>query len=63
MSATPCRHNLLKLVCFGAGMSGKMRGEGATRNNRETSRIMASGIFKRQSACAHPHHARVVAAG
>ena len=44
-------HNLLKLFRYGAGMSGKVRGKGATGNNRETCRAMASGIFKRQSAC------------
>ena len=44
-------HNLLKLFRFGAGMSGRVRGKGATGNNRETRRTMASGIFKRQSAC------------
>ena len=44
-------HNLLKLFRFGAGMSGRVRGKGATGNNRETCRAMASGIFKRQSAC------------
>ena len=56
-------HNLLKLFRFGAGMSGKVRGKGATGNNRETCRAMTSGIFKRQSACAYPQHARTVAAG
>ena len=45
-------HNLLKLFRFGAGMSGKVRGKGATGNNRETCRAMSSGIFKRQPACA-----------
>ena len=44
-------HNLLKLFHFGAGMSGRVGGKGATGNNRETCRTMASGIFKRQSAC------------
>ena len=44
-------HNLLKLFRFGAGMSGRVRGKGPTGNNRETCRAMASGIFKRQSAC------------
>ena len=56
-------HNLLKLFRFGAGMSGKVRGKGATGNNRETCRAMGSGIFKRQPACAYPHHARTLAAG
>ena len=56
-------HNLLKLFRFGAGMSGKVRGKGATGNNRATCQAMGSGIFKRQSACAYPHHARTVAAG
>ena len=56
-------HNLLKLFRFGAGMSGKVRGKGATGNNREMCRAMGSGIFKQQSACAYPHHARTVAAG
>ena len=45
-------HNLLKLFRFGTGMSGKVRGKGATGNNRERCRAMGSGIFKRQSACA-----------
>ena len=45
-------HNLLKLFRFGAGMSGRVGGKGATGNNRETCRTMGSGIFKRQSACA-----------
>ena len=45
-------HNLLKLFRFGAGRAGKVRGKGATGNNRETCRAMGSGIFKRQSACA-----------
>ena len=44
-------HNLLKLFRYGAGMSGRVGGKGATGNNRETCRTMASGIFKRQSAC------------
>ena len=37
-------HNLLKLFRFGAGMSGKVRGKGATGNNREMCRAMGSGI-------------------
>ena len=45
-------HNLLKLFRFGAGMSGKVGGKGATGNNKATCRTMASGIFMRQSACA-----------
>ncbi len=56
-------HNLLKLFRYGAGMSGRVGGKGATGNNRATCRAMGSGIFKRQSACAYPHHARTVAAG
>ncbi len=56
-------HNLLKLFRFGAGMSGKVRGKGATGNNRATCQALGSGIIKRQSACAYPHHARTVAAG
>ena len=55
-------HNLLKLFRFGAGMSGKARGKGATGNNRGTCRAKGSGIFERQSACARPHQARIVAA-
>ena len=45
-------HNLLKLFRFGAGMSSKMRGKGATGNNRVTCQAMGSGIFERQFACA-----------
>ena len=45
-------HNLLKLFRFGAGMSGKEKGKGATGNNRATCQAMGSGIFKRQFACA-----------
>ena len=56
-------HNLLKLFRFGEGISGKVRGKGATGNNGETCRTMASGIFKRQSACACPHQESTVAAG
>ena len=56
-------HNLLKLFRFGVGMSGKVRGKGATGNNQESCRAMGNGIFKRQSACARPHQARIVAAG
>ena len=56
-------HNLLKLFRFGAGMSVKVRGKGATGNNRETWRAMDSGIFERQPGYVHPHHARTVAAG
>ena len=56
-------HKLLKLFRFGAGGAGQGRGKGATGNNRETWRTTASGIFKRQSACAYPHPARIVAAG
>ena len=37
-------HNLLKLFRFGAGMSGKVRGKGATGNNREMCRAMGSGL-------------------
>ena len=44
-------HNLLKLFRFGAGAAGKVRSKGANGNNRDTCRTMASGIFKRQSAC------------
>ena len=39
-------HNLLKLVRFGAGMSGKVRGKGATGNNQESCRVMGRGIFE-----------------
>ena len=56
-------HNLLKLFRYGAGMSGKVRGKGATGNNQESCRAMASGIFKRQSAYAYPRQAGIVAAG
>ena len=56
-------HNLLKLFRFGGGMSGKVRGKGASANNRETGRTMSRGIFKTQSQCAYPHRARTVAAG
>ena len=56
-------HNLLKLFRFGPGTSGKVRGKGATGNNRATCRAMGRGIFKQQPACAYPHHARAVAAG
>ena len=56
-------HNLLKPFRFGAGMSGKVKGKGATGNNRETCLSMGSWIFERQSACVYPHHARTVAAG
>ena len=45
-------HNLLKLFRYGAGMSGRTGDKGATGNKRATCRAMASGIFKRQSACA-----------
>ena len=45
-------HNLLKLFRFGAGISGRVGGKGATGNNRKTRRAMASGLFERQSACA-----------
>ena len=55
-------HNLLKLFRFGAGGAGKMQGKGATGNNREACRTMASGLFKRQSACANLHPASTVAA-
>ena len=57
------RHNLLKLFRFGPGCPVRCRGEGGTGNGRETCRAMGHGIFKRQSACAYPHHARTVAAG
>ena len=40
-------HNLLKLFRFGAGMSGKVRGRGATGNDKESCRAMGRGIFKR----------------
>ena len=39
-------HNLLKLFRFGAGMSGKVRGKGATGNNQESCRVMGRGIFE-----------------
>ena len=52
-------HNLLKLFRYGAKMSGRVRGNGATGNNRARCR----GIFKGQPACAYPHQARTVAAG
>ena len=45
-------HNLLKLFRYGAGISGKVRGKGATGNNRATCRTMGSGIFKGQPAYA-----------
>ena len=63
-------HNLLKLFRYGARMSGRLRSEGATGNNRATCRAVGRGpwavgrgLFKRQPACAYPHHARAVAAG
>ena len=48
-------HNLLKLFRFGAGLSGKVRGKGATGNNQESCLAMGSGIFKRQPGYVHPH--------
>ena len=45
-------HNLLKLFRFGAWMSGRVGGKGATGNNRATCRTMGRGIFKQQPACA-----------
>ena len=56
-------HKLLKLFRYGAEMAVKVRGQGATGNNKESYRAMGSGVFKRQSACAYPHHARIVGAG
>ena len=56
-------HNLLKLFRFGARAAGKVRGKGATGNNRATCRAMGSGIFKKQPGCAYTHQARTVAAG
>ena len=56
-------HKLLKLFRFGAGLPGRERGKGVTGNKNESYRATGRGIFKRQSACAYPHHARTVAVG
>ena len=56
-------HNLLQLFRFGAGLSGKVMVKGATGNNKESCRATGSETFERLSGCAHPHHARTVAAG
>ena len=56
-------HNLLKLLRFGAGMFGKVRGKGATGNNQESCRAMGRGILEKQPRSARPHLPRIVAAG
>ena len=56
-------HNLLKLFRFGAGMSGNVRGKGATGNNKESCQAMGSGVFERRPGYVHPHHAGFVATG
>ena len=56
-------HNLLKLFRFGAGMSGNVRGKGATENNKESCQAMGSGVFERRPGYVHPHHAGLVATG
>ena len=56
-------HNLLKLFRFGAGMSGNVRGKGATGNNKESCQAMGSGVFERRPGYVHPYHAGFVATG
>ena len=56
-------HNLLKLFRFGAGMSGNVRGKGATGNNKESCQAIGSGVFERRPGYVHPHHAGFVATG
>ena len=56
-------HNLLKLFRFGAGMSGNVRGKGATGNNKESCQAMGSGVFETRPGYVHPHHAGFVATG
>ena len=56
-------HNLLKLFRFGAGISGNVRGKGATGNNKESCQAMGSGVFERRPGYVHPHHAGFVATG
>ena len=56
-------HNLLKLFRFGAGISGNVRGKGATGNNKESCQAMGSGVFERRPGYVHPHHAGSVATG
>ena len=56
-------HNLMKLFRFGAGISGNVRGKGATGNNKESCQAMGSGVFERRPGYVHPHHAGCVATG
>ena len=56
-------HNLLKLFRFGAGMSGNVRGKGATGNNKESCQAMGSGVFESRPGYVHPHHPGFVATG
>ena len=56
-------HNLLKLFRFGAGISGNVRGKGATGNNKESCQAMGSGVFETRPGYVHPHHAGFVATG
>ena len=44
-------HNLLKLFRYGARMSGRVRGNGATGDKKETCRAMGREIFKRHRLC------------
>ena len=56
-------HNLLKLFRFGAGISGNVRGKGATGNNKESCQAMGSGVFETRPGYVHSHHAGFVATG
>ena len=55
-------HNLLMQFRFGARVSCQVEAKGHW-DHVETRPTMDSGIFKRQSICAYPHHPGPAAAG
>ena len=56
-------HNLLKLFRFGAGLSGRGRGNRSTRNNKESAGAATRGIFQLLPAYKYPRRSGMVAVG
>ena len=56
-------HNLLKLFRFGAGGSGRGRGNRSTRNNKESAGAATCGIFRLLPAYTCPRRSEMIAVG
>ena len=56
-------HNLLKLCRFGAGGSGRGRGNRSTRNNKESAGAATCGIFRLLPAYTCPRRSEMIAVG